>query len=109
MVNVELMPDLRLDNEELFRRFPSGKVFLVGNRGARSLEQLFKTAWGKAGQRTQGKRLFRPDYVTRVGQRQQLADRMECFCEPAIRGSNEVLASPQRRGTVRSSGSQVDV
>ncbi len=31
MVNVELMPDFRLDNEELFGRFPSGKVFLVGN------------------------------------------------------------------------------
>jgi hypothetical protein len=46
MVSDELVPMLRLDNEELFGRFPSGKVFLIGTEDAGSLEQLFKAAWG---------------------------------------------------------------
>jgi len=46
LVSDELVPMLRLDNEALFGRFPSRKVFLVGNKGASSLEKLFKAAWG---------------------------------------------------------------
>lgn len=46
MVDDELVPMLRLDNKELFGRFPSGKIFLVGTEHAGSLEQLFKTQWG---------------------------------------------------------------
>lgn len=46
MVSDELVPMLRLDNEELFGRFPSDKVFLIGNKDAANLEQLFRAAWG---------------------------------------------------------------
>lgn len=46
LVSEDLVPLLSLDNEDLFERFPSGKVFLIGNKAASSLEQLFQAAWG---------------------------------------------------------------
>lgn len=46
LVDDGLVPLLDLDSKRIFGRFPSGKVFLIGNEDANSLEQLFEAAWG---------------------------------------------------------------
>lgn len=47
MVDPLIIGELRLDNEKIYDKFPSGRVFLIGNPEAPNLEAMFKKEWGE--------------------------------------------------------------
>ena len=46
LVCPEILIDLELDNQVLFNKFPSHRVFLIGNKSQANLERLFQKTWG---------------------------------------------------------------
>lgn len=46
LVDPGLVEDLKLDDESLFTRFPSGQVYLIGDRKRPNMETVFRDAFG---------------------------------------------------------------